>query len=108
MKRKFLLFTALVVITGVFINTTYGAFGTETYTKTIVKIACSAGGGGGLSGEVTPGGGSGSINGSGKIVYAHYAGRVKSCPGWAWGCWDYGAVPEITNTTPVIGCPDRK
>ncbi|MBO3700403.1 hypothetical protein [Roseivirga sp. E12] len=106
-KRLFLV-SAILMLSAFFVNTSYGLFGTETYTTTIIKIECSVSGSGGVSGEVTPGGGGASITGSGNVVYAHYSGRIKSCPGWAWGCYDAGAIPEITNTTPIQPCPNRE
>lgn len=108
MRRRLLLFGAILTMTGMFINTSYSLFGTETYTKTVVLVPCSLSGSGGVSGEITPGGGGASVTGSGTVVYAHYKGKVKSCPGWAWGCFDYGAVPEITDTTPTQPCPNRE
>lgn len=108
MRRRLMLFIAIVAMSGIILNTSYGAFGTETWTATIHKVECSVSGSGAISGEVNPVGGSGAISGSGTVVYAHYAARIKSCPGWAWGCYDQGAVPEITNLVPTQPCPGRE
>ena len=63
MRRKMFASVSLVVLMLTYINTSYGAFGTETYTAIVVKVECSMSGGGELSGEISPGGGGGSISG---------------------------------------------
>ncbi len=99
MKRKLLLFTVVLAITSFSINTSYGLFGTETWTQTVEQVACSASG----SGAAAAGGGSASISGAGQVIYAHYLYDVMSCPGWAWGCYDAGAVPRFLGI--VSACP---
>ncbi|MFT4851587.1 MAG: hypothetical protein ACJAS3_002222 [Roseivirga sp.] len=108
MKRRISIFSIVVATICLSINVSYGKYGTETYKKTVVKVECSIEGSGSASGNVNPGGGGGSISGAGSVVYAHYPGKIKTCPGWARGCWDAGEEAEITSFTPIISCPNRQ
>tara|TARA_R110001592_G_scaffold328284_1_gene609772 strand:+ start:924 stop:1247 length:324 start_codon:yes stop_codon:yes gene_type:complete len=104
MKRKAIVFSFVLATVSLCLNVSYGAFGTETWSATIITVACSGSGGGSISGNFDATGGGGSISGSGSVEFAHYAGKIKSCPGWAWGCYDAGAQPEIVSYIPISGC----
>lgn len=82
-------------------------YGTEAWTNTIVKKACTetsgSSGGGGISAFFRSIGIEGWGGSESSYTYAHYEGRVKSCDGWRNRCSGSG-TEEITNFTPIQPC----
>lgn len=85
------------------INNGYSAFGTEKKTRIIKHVPCEASGA--AAANLTASRDQIEVGGSEshEVVYAHYSYETYTCPGWAWGCWDWGVPDEFVGV--VRACP---